>query len=352
MDEDMMIDEEALRIADEVPEAWLAAAAGEGSLDGLGEGAGIAGDDTALRELLRPLDLSTEARIADRAVAAYLEEEAASPAFAVDEPLAITEIPRIAAVAESRRWWRIGLPLAAAAILVIVVLDRPLGDEMRVSASELAGADGGGERATPGAWPKTVAPGRGVMRSEVPDEAEPEEDEAEVPGARPGAGAGAGAGAGSRVVELPGGVAGGVVGGVVGGQVGAVRTEPVGPVEAPLARSEPPPQRPLGPITGVPMTIEAVMAQGIYTPDPDPKALTATTAGLFERRACTSKIAFCVQPQGRTLEVRTTGSCDDPEVDEICRRAVRSWRFRPFVVDGKATTVCTEVAFDLRFGKR
>ena len=94
------------------------------------------------------------------------------------------------------------------------------------------------------------------------------------------------------------------------------------------------------------------MAQSIYTPDPDPSALRSTKAGLFDRRPCASVIAFCVDPRGKTQEVRRTGRCYDPKVDAICVETVKKWRFRPFVVAGAAVPVCTEVRFDLRFGKR
>ncbi len=100
------------------------------------------------------------------------------------------------------------------------------------------------------------------------------------------------------------------------------------------------------------MPIEAVMAHSLYTPDPEAKALAGTKAGLFDRRPCTSVIAFCVDEKGVSRDVHSERSCYDPKVDEVCRLAVKKWRFKPFIVNGDAQEICTEVSFDLRFGSR
>ena len=94
------------------------------------------------------------------------------------------------------------------------------------------------------------------------------------------------------------------------------------------------------------------MEHGLYTPDPQQKALSTTKAATFDGRPCANETTFCVDARGRTSDVRTASRCYDPAVDEVCRDTVSTWRFKPFIVDGEATKVCTTVRFDLKFNKR
>jgi hypothetical protein len=256
------------------------------------------------------------------------------------------------------------LPLAAAAIVLIVLVDGPgLGavfdDEGRVHPAELSpNATASAERGTSRAkWSLGEAPVPGSVPGAASAGEASEEEEAtiSVPGGVPGRAKGG----------VQGGVVGGVQGGVVGGALGGVgvpggvapgeKGEPAG-ISGGLGGSAQTPgstkqggpgQRP----TKV-MPIVGVMAHSLYAPDPDPKALASTKAGMFDRRPCTSRIRFCVDPRGRTVDVRSVGACYDPKVNQICRETVKKWRFKPFVVAGAASPVCTEVSFDLRFDKR
>lgn len=344
-------------IDDPPEEAWLAAAAASEPLEALAA-AGI--DAATLREagLVEPLDAASEARIAERAVAAFFEREEAAalpapvipvgPGFLVDDPRA----PRLAAAAAAGRgrgWrWRYGPALAAAAVLLVMVIGRsqgPLEERMEPSRVQAVAADG--ERPTPLWWPRLVAP---PAPSRAEGEDAPEEEAAtptrplRVPGATPGG--------------VVGGVVGGSLGGVAGGVAGGVVEEEAREVEARVESSggagppdvakgvDPPPRQ------GAPMRLEAVMARGIYTPDPDPRALAATRTGAVERRPCRNRTSFCVGRDGRTSEVQTQSSCGDARVDELCRDAVKKWRFRPFVDGGQPVSVCTAVTFDLKFDRR
>jgi protein TonB len=96
--------------------------------------------------------------------------------------------------------------------------------------------------------------------------------------------------------------------------------------------------------------IKAVMASSIFTPDPDKARLSRTTTGRTHPRPGKTTVAFCIDGNGKTFEVRTRrGFPGDAEVDEICRATVSKWRFWPQRVAGKARTTCTSVTFDIRF---
>ncbi len=170
--------------------------------------------------------------------------------------------------------------------------------------------------------------------SEIPDEAPPEESLApprEAPTSLPKL-----RGGGSKRGGVPGipGSSIGVPGSPFGGGIGAP-----GVRRPHKDRADAPPPSP----------IQAVLAQGIFTPKPDQKRLGATKAGMFDRRPCTNKTFFCVDPRGKVVDVRTTGRCYDPQVNAICRDAVKHWRFKPFIVGGVAKRTCSTVHFDLEF---
>lgn len=137
-----------------------------------------------------------------------------------------------------------------------------------------------------------------------------------------------------------GGVPGGVVGGQIGGELGAELPPPPPPPKAPKRSKR---RRNLVPI-------KDVMSHARFTPDPNRRALAMTKTGAGSREAGVTRTAFCVDERGRTTQIRTlTGFPDDPEIDEICRRAVKQWRFKPFTANGKRIRVCTVMAFKIRF---
>lgn len=99
-----------------------------------------------------------------------------------------------------------------------------------------------------------------------------------------------------------------------------------------------------------PVPLAAVRAQAVYTPNPDQDRLAATRAGMFDKRPGENETAFCVDAGGRTTEVRTVKAFPgDPAVDEIIRSTVKTWRFRPFMVEGKAIKTCTSQVFRITF---
>ena len=96
---------------------------------------------------------------------------------------------------------------------------------------------------------------------------------------------------------------------------------------------------------------EVLMATAIYTPDPDPKLLAQTKAARFDRRGGKNVTRFCVDVDGRVVDVKTQSVFPgDPEVDRIIRNTIRRWRFKPQRVDGKPVRSCSQRSFELVFG--
>jgi len=361
------------QLADGIPTAWLDVAADGGGLDALAqaeEGAQL--DPEKLHELLAGLDSEAEERVAARVVDGFLGGPARArevlsggmtadgPGFVDDEPRPADVIPLQSEVRSGtqtrsveRPWWSVALPLAAAAIVLIVLIDGPgLGavfdDEGRVRPAEFspnatASAERGASRAK---WSLAEVPVPGSVPGGASGDIPEEEATISVPG---GISGGKGGAVGGAVGGAPGAVAGGQNGDPAGGVVGG------GVVGGVVGSAEPPTSTKQGdaaPRRTKVMPINAVMAHSLYAPDPDPKALASTKAGMFDRRPCASRIRFCVDPRGRSVDVRSLGTCYDPKVNLICREAVKKWRFKPFVVAGEASSVCTEVSFDLRFDQR
>lgn len=141
-----------------------------------------------------------------------------------------------------------------------------------------------------------------------------------------------------------GGVPGGVVGGEIGGELGAPL--PTAPRSAPGSAPPRPKPKRLKPIRDV-------MSHAWHSPNPSMKRLAMTKTGQGSRKRGESRVAFCVDERGRTRDVRTTKKFpNDPEVDAICRQAVRTWRFRPFKVGRRRVSVCSVVVFDIDFAPR
>lgn len=132
------------------------------------------------------------------------------------------------------------------------------------------------------------------------------------------------------------------------GLTGLIGSIPGGLPRDPGVATRPDP-RP-GPPTRAPLPIATVRAQAIYAPAPDQSKLGATKAAMFDRRAGENETSFCVDADGRTTDVRTTKKFpNDPRVDEICRDTIKTWRFKPFLVDGKPTRTCSVQVFNITF---
>jgi len=112
----------------------------------------------------------------------------------------------------------------------------------------------------------------------------------------------------------------------------------------PISRERPPAD------TRPPLPISAVMAQAIYTPPPDKNRLSSTKAAMFDKRPGENETSFCIDTEGRTVDVRTTKKFPgDPKIDEICRETIKTWRFKAFKVDGRPVKTCSIQVFNISF---
>lgn len=96
--------------------------------------------------------------------------------------------------------------------------------------------------------------------------------------------------------------------------------------------------------------LKTVKRNALHAPDCDAKKLASTRAAMFSRRGGHTKVAFCVDEAGKTVDLRTTTKFPgDPEVDRICLDTVSKWRFQPFLVDGRPIKTCSSVDFAIEF---
>jgi len=119
----------------------------------------------------------------------------------------------------------------------------------------------------------------------------------------------------------------------------------------PTCKRKPPTPRNDGARGPVTKPVSVVKANAIFTPDPDQKALSRTKTGLMRPQGkSTTKVSFCVTTKGAVSDVKTAKRYPgDPEVDRICRDAVKKWRFRPLLVGGRAHKTCTTTTFVIEF---
>ncbi len=179
-----------------------------------------------------------------------------------------------------------------------------------------------------------------IPEEEVPEEeiVQPDEEPDKVPDAKKSPG--------KKGHKIPGGVPGGVPGGIPGGVVGGVLGGQLGGQLGGVATKKDPAK------VGAPEPINVVKQNAIYDPDPDPAKLAGTKAFMFDKRGGTGKVKFCVDTNGKTVNVKTSKKFPgDPKVDQILRDTVKKWRFKPFMAAGKKRKVCSEMAFKLEAKK-
>ncbi len=126
------------------------------------------------------------------------------------------------------------------------------------------------------------------------------------------------------------GVEGGVEGGVVGGVVGAP--------------PPPPPPPPPAPPQNVPPTVletQRIAGDKVITPDP----ATVTEIQRSGKAKIIGSFKLCVTSSGDVMSVSMLKSTGFSAYDEKIQRAMRTWRYRPYQVNGKSVPVCTAVTF-------
>lgn len=128
---------------------------------------------------------------------------------------------------------------------------------------------------------------------------------------------------------VEGGVEGGVAGGVVGGVVGGVLE----------AAPPPPPEKPK---QLPPQQVEQMRISGEKEIQPP------NDVNVAIRRAGQKVIGvtqMCLSAQGTVSTVKMLKSTGFPGYDNKIKSKMREWRYRPFMVNGKAVPICSTVTF-------
>jgi periplasmic protein TonB len=133
----------------------------------------------------------------------------------------------------------------------------------------------------------------------------------------------------------PNGVEGGVEDGVVGGDLNGVVAAPPPP---------PPPPPPAPPPNVAPTALDANRIAGEKNIVPDD--VTKTEIQRSGKDKLVGSYKLCITAEGNIAQVNQLKSTGFPSYDQKISSTIRGeWRYRPFMVNGKATPVCTAVTF-------
>jgi protein TonB len=133
----------------------------------------------------------------------------------------------------------------------------------------------------------------------------------------------------------PNGVEGGVEGGVVGGDLAGAVAAPPPP---------PPPPPPAPPQNVAPTALEASRISGEKNIVPDD--VTKTEISRSGKDKLVGSYKLCITVDGNINTVSQLKSTGFPAYDSKIQNTIRGeWRYRPFMVNGKAAAVCTAVTF-------
>jgi hypothetical protein len=129
-----------------------------------------------------------------------------------------------------------------------------------------------------------------------------------------------------------GGVADGVVGGEIGGVVGGVAAAP-----------PPPPPPPPAPQNVPPTSVEALRLAGDKLIVPDDKTKEAIQKAGKDKIVASYKL--CLSSNGSVTTVTQLKSSGFPDYDAKIKAGIKTWRYRPYVINGAPAPVCTAVTF-------
>ena len=133
------------------------------------------------------------------------------------------------------------------------------------------------------------------------------------------------------------GVEGGVEGGVVGGVVGGDYPPP-----------PPPPPPPKGAATAAPTVVPQTVLTELRISGEVAVQPSDETKLKIERDGKAKLVAsykVCVSEAGLVSSVKALKTTGYPDYDAKLEAAIRKWRFRPYMINGKAVPVCTAVTF-------
>jgi protein TonB len=132
----------------------------------------------------------------------------------------------------------------------------------------------------------------------------------------------------------PDGVEGGEEGGVAGGVVGGVVGAPPPP---------PPPPPPAPPQNVPPTLLEGSRIAGDKNIVPDD--VTKTEIQRSGKEKIVGSFKLCISADGAVTTINRLKSTSFEAYDSKIQREMRNWRYRPYMVNGKAVPVCTAVTF-------
>lgn len=126
---------------------------------------------------------------------------------------------------------------------------------------------------------------------------------------------------------------------------GPSRTSSEAVTEA-TANAGPPSSATIKPKTVMPSTLEEKRIAGEAHIWPD--AATKQGMRLYDQKQVIAVFKLCVGTDGRVFSLNILKSSGYPEYDRKLRDNMRKWRYRPFVINGNATPVCTSQTFIYR----
>jgi protein TonB len=169
---------------------------------------------------------------------------------------------------------------------------------------------------------KTVRKVKETVQPDPTKKPEPQEKESEDEGVEGGVEGG-----------VAGGVVGGVLGGVEGGVLGGVGEQPQ-KVEEPKI------------VPQVALEAQRVSGEKDIQP-PNDVATTISRSG----KGVVGVVKMCLSSGGSVQKLSVLKSTGYPAYDAKIKSKMHEWRYRPFMVNGKAVPVCTSVTFIYRPAK-
>jgi protein TonB len=144
-------------------------------------------------------------------------------------------------------------------------------------------------------------------------------------------------------VEAPGAVEGGVEGGIEGGEIGGMIGGVIGSVVTPQPQTPPPPPAP--PADGrIYIERDAPLHLPILSQAYPMYPSEAATRGWEDQLV----IRYVIGKDGRVKEVTIVSPPARKQFEQPTLRAIRMWRFRPFVKDGQKFEVVHELTVNYR----
>lgn len=139
---------------------------------------------------------------------------------------------------------------------------------------------------------------------------------------------------------VEGGVEGGVAGGVVGGVLGGVEGGVLGGVGEQPKKEEP------KIVPQVALEAQRVSGEKDIQP-PNDVATTISRSG----KGVVGVVKMCLSSGGSVQKLNVLKSTGYPAYDAKIKSKMNEWKYRPFMVNGKAVPVCTSVTFIYRPAK-